>query len=142
MKTKEEVNKDKQRRACKGMNPMIFVGLEPEAQKDVIGIEKIVDPNFGWQNKLQRILEATTYQTGYTATQLKQKTKGRIGLSTARQAMVHIMVKEVGGRQRIGDFIGRNQSAITIASNEVEERLGKPSWELLTTTYNLIKQKI
>lgn len=136
---REEVHKDNQLPKRLSLNPYIFAGLEIEAQEKITGEQNIILEDLDQQRKLNRIIEATQRETGYSPTKLRQSKKGRIGLSTARQACVCLMIEEVVSPSVIGRFICRDHSNVIYIRDNVKDRIGMKGYELLTTMYNDIK---
>ena len=137
---REEDNKDSKELKKIQMNPFIFAVLKEEAQALITGKARKYDIEMGDFNELKEILYITTDLTGYTEKQLKQKTKGRIGLSTTRQAFMIAAYEAVANKSTVGRFINRDHSSVVYTCDTVRGRIGMKGYELLTTIYTDIKQ--
>jgi len=121
------------------VNPYIFAGLEKRKQFEISRKVTKIDEEQGYYDALELILEITNELTGYTADQLRQETKGRIGLVTVRQAFIIASYEAVGSKSAVARFINRIPSSVTHTCNEVGERIGTVGYELLTSIYTDIK---
>jgi len=137
---REEVNKGKKLPKETITNPYIFVGLPPNTRGRINQESLRLDVETGDVDELEVLLNIVTEQTGYSATQLRQKNKGKIGLSTTRQAFMIAAYEAVANKSTVGRFINRDHSNVVYTYDTVRERIGMVGYELLTTIYINIKE--
>jgi chromosomal replication initiation ATPase DnaA len=139
---REEVDKGNKLLQKKSISPYIFAGLPQQERGTVNQISYRLDVETGDVNELDKILNVVTGETGYSASQLRKKTKGRIGLSTARQVFILLGMDRGITLSTVGRFINRDHTTVKYTNETVRERLNTRGYELLTTQYNHIKSKL
>ena len=141
MKEREEDHKDKQMPTSHKMSPYIYAGLDNDSQSEMVWKADLADDYYATEAKLQRLMDITVAETGYSATQLRHKNKGRIGLSTVRQVFMIIGFDAIGNKKETGKFVNRSHCAVVHSDSVIRDRIGMKGYELLTTTYDNIKDK-